>query len=123
MAPRVTLAGHADNPADEMAAADIVALSSSWEGVPLAAAEALQLGRPLVMTAVGTIGVQMERDGVGGIAVPPDDVDGFAAALDALLGDRDLAERLGIAGRVVGERYRARRLVAEVAAVYGEVAG
>ena len=122
MAPRVTLAGHADNPADEMAAADIVALSSSWEGVPLAAAEALQLGRPLVMTAVGTIGVQMERDGVGGIAVPPDDVDGFAAALDALLGDRDLAERLGIAGRVVGERYRARRLVAEVAAVYGEVA-
>ncbi|TPW09000.1 MAG: group 1 glycosyl transferase, partial [Acidimicrobiaceae bacterium] len=49
----VVIAGHRPNPVDEMHAADVVALSSRWEGSPLVVAECLALGRPLVTTAVG----------------------------------------------------------------------
>ncbi len=123
MSERVTLAGARPNPADEMAAADIVALSSTWEGVPIVAAEALQLGRPLVMTAVGSIGSAMALDGIGGTAVPVGDERSFTAALDHYLRDPGAAERAGVAGRALGEQYRAEHLVAAVAAVYEEVAG
>ena len=120
-APHIALAGARDNPADEMAAADLVVLSSTWEGVPLAIAEAMQLGRPVVMTAVGSIGSQMMLDGRGGTAVAVGDETAFASAIEQYLRDPAAAERAGVAARSVGERYRAERLVAEVAAVYGEV--
>lgn len=118
----ITLAGARANPADEMSAADLVVLSSAWEGVPLAIAEALQLGRPVVMTAVGTIGAQMALDGAGGTAVAVGDEAAFASAIEHYLLDPAAGEQAGLAGRSVGERYRAEHLVADVASVYGEVA-
>jgi glycosyltransferase involved in cell wall biosynthesis len=86
------------------------------------AVEALQLGRPRVMTAVGTIGEQLALDGIGGTAVAVGDSAAFATALHHYLDDPAAAMHAGAAGQTVGERYRASRLVAEVAAVYDEVA-
>ncbi|HKY16235.1 MAG TPA: glycosyltransferase, partial [Microthrixaceae bacterium] len=51
----VRLAGPSDHAVDELAAADVVALTSVWEAVPLVVAEAAQLGRPIVSTDVGIV--------------------------------------------------------------------
>jgi teichuronic acid biosynthesis glycosyltransferase TuaC len=68
-----------------LAAADVAALPSLNEGMPLAALEALAAGRPLVGSAVG--GTQdIVEQGRHGLLVPAGDSEALAAALDAALG-------------------------------------
>ncbi|MCU1359032.1 MAG: glycosyl transferase, group 1 [Ilumatobacteraceae bacterium] len=96
----VTIAGHRPNPVDEMSAADVVALSSRWEGSPLAIAECLSLGRPLVTTAVGTVTRHL-TDRVDARVVPVGDDRAFAAALLDELRDPTGAAAMGQRGREV----------------------
>lgn len=105
-----------------MAAADVVAVSSIWEGSPLAVAEALRLGRPLVATDVGDI-AEVVVDGETGRLVPPSQPPALAAALVDLLGDPEAAAALGARGRDAAvARYGTEALVRRVAAVYDRVA-
>lgn len=114
----VRFAGAVDNPADELAAADVVALSSLWEGSPLVVAEALLLGRPVVATAVGAV-ADTVADGVSGRLVPPRDPGALADALLDLLGDPEAAAAMAAAGRRVAEaRFAPERLLDGVVAVY-----
>ncbi len=69
---------------DLLAAADVVALPSMNEGMPLAALEALAAGRPLVSSAVGGTREIVERDRHG-LLVPAGDAAALAIALDAAL--------------------------------------
>jgi glycosyltransferase involved in cell wall biosynthesis len=55
-------------------------------------------GRAIVATDVGANSRLIEH-GVHGLLVPPDDPAALAAAVGALLADRDLACRLGTAAR------------------------
>ena len=65
--------------------------------------EAFRAGKP-VLTASDSGGVlEFVEDGRNGYAVPPEDCAAMAARLDGLHRDRDLARRLGTAGR---ERVR-----------------
>ena len=117
----VVFAGFRPNPVDEMHAADVVALSSDWEGSPLVVAECLAAGRPLVTTAVGTVSRHL-RDGVSARITPVGDVDAFAAAIVGVLADPARAADLARAGHAVGERiFDADRLVGSVAEVYEQV--
>jgi glycosyltransferase involved in cell wall biosynthesis len=117
----VTLAGPSANAADEIAAADVVAITSIWESGPLVAAEALELARPVVSTPVGFV-PELIEDGRTGRLVPTGDPVALASALADVLGDPVTAAVMGSAGR---ERARellgARALVVAVAAVYDEV--
>jgi glycosyltransferase involved in cell wall biosynthesis len=114
-------AGHRKNAANELQAADVVALSSLWEGSPLVVVEALRLGRPLVATAVGAVPAVVD-DGVTGRLVPSRDPDALAAAIVELLRAPELARQLGQAGRELVERaFDPARLTAEVAEVYRRV--
>lgn len=92
--------GHATQ--DEVAGwwrrADVGALSSVSEGMPIALMEAAASGVPVVATRVGGVG-EMIVEGVTGRAVQPDDPDAFAAALRDLLSDPDLRARMGQAAR------------------------
>jgi glycosyltransferase involved in cell wall biosynthesis len=94
-----------------LAAADVVVLPSFYEGLPLAAIEALAAARPLVATEVdGTPEVVI--DGETGLTVPPGDRDALAAAISRLLRDPLLARRLAQAGRRwVEERFAEERQV------------
>jgi glycosyltransferase involved in cell wall biosynthesis len=117
----VVFAGRRPNPADEMHAADVVALSSDWEGSPLVVAECLQLARPLVCTAVGTATANLV-DGRDARITPVGDAAAFAAALVEVLDDPTLAASLATNGaRVAEARFDPARLVAEVVAVYERV--
>lgn len=75
------------------------------DGVPNVILEAQAMARPVVSTPVGGVSEFIE-DGVNGLLVPADDPDRLAAAMNSLLADRSLAERLGRNGRkMVIERF------------------
>jgi len=85
-----------------MAELDIVALSSMYEGLPVALLEAMAFGKPVVATAVGGV-PEVVEDGVTGFLVPPHSPDALADALCHLIGDTELRLRMGFAGR---KRYQ-----------------
>lgn len=119
----VVLAGRSPNAADEMAAADAVALSSRWEGNPITLAEAMQLGVPVAATAVGAV-PDLVEDGATGRLVAPGDPAALAAACEALLRDRAGAATMAEAGRARAATLLGRdALVAAVEDVYLEVLG
>jgi len=78
--------------------AAVVVQKSLAEGFGLTVTEAMWKGRPLVASRVGGIQDQI-LDGVNGLTVDPHDVTGFGAAVGRLLGDDELAQRLGEAAR------------------------
>jgi glycosyltransferase involved in cell wall biosynthesis len=78
--------------------AAIVACPSHREGFGVVCAEAMAHGRPVVAGAVGGL-LDLVVHEETGLLVPPGDVDALRAALQRLLGDRDLRRRLGAAGR------------------------
>ena len=93
-----------------LAAADVVAVPSRWEGQPLIVQEALRAGRPLVASRVGGIPSLTGEDAA--LLVPPGDPGRLASAVRSLLDDRALASALGAAAVA-----RARALPSEPDAV------
>jgi len=83
--------------------AAVVAAPSRREGYGVAAREAMAWGRPVVATSVGGL-VDAVEDDVTGLLVPPRDPGALRRALERLLGDRELRERLGAAARAKAER-------------------
>jgi glycosyltransferase involved in cell wall biosynthesis len=98
--PRVFLpgkVGHEDVPA-WLAAAVVVVLASSSEGLPNSLVEASACARPIVATR--TDGVpEVVLDGETGLLVPKGDAAALAAAIGRLLDDPELGRRMGEAGR------------------------
>ncbi|AZQ34392.1 glycosyltransferase family 1 protein [Streptomyces cyaneochromogenes] len=84
---------------DLVRSAQVACVPSLYEGFSLPAAEAMATGTPLVATTGGAIPEVAGRDGETCLAVPPGDSGALAAGLGRLLGDAELRERLGAAGR------------------------
>ncbi len=95
---RVRLLGFREDVADILAAADIFAMPSLSEGLPLALVEAMSFGLPVVVSRVGGI-PEVVTDGEDGMLVPPSDATALAAALRSLFGDVARRRRLGDAAR------------------------
>lgn len=110
--------GHRSDMPDVYRQARIVCLPSRREGVPLALLEAAACGRPVVTTdAPGCRDVV--ENGVTGRLVPVDDPIALANALEALLGDGDLCEAMGLAARArVNRLFASERIVGETLAAY-----
>jgi glycosyltransferase involved in cell wall biosynthesis len=104
-----------------LAAADVVAMSSIWEGSPLVVAEALLLGRPLVATDVGDV-AEVVVDGRTGRLVPPRAPSLLGAAVGDMLEAPSAAAAMAREGQAVAAgRYGLPTLVGAVAAVYDQV--
>ena len=93
-----------------LAAADVFALPSRWEGQPLILQEALRAGRPIVATDVG--GVRDLTGDDAALLVPPGDPAALGQAVLAVLDDAGLGKRLSAAAE-----SRAAELPAESDAV------
>jgi glycosyltransferase involved in cell wall biosynthesis len=96
MAPPDVIFGgipHRDVAAVWMQAADVMVFPSRWETLSLAVLEALQLGRPVVVSDCG--GMREALAGGAGAMVAVDDHVALADALIPFLADRDLAARTG----------------------------
>jgi glycosyltransferase involved in cell wall biosynthesis len=105
------------------ARAAIVVCPSHREGFGVACLEAMAHGRPVVASAVGGL-LDLVVDGETGIQVPPGDVGALRAALERLLGDRELRRRLGEAGRRrAAERFSWDAVTRRTLDVYARYAG
>jgi glycosyltransferase involved in cell wall biosynthesis len=118
--PGVRFVPAVDDPRDWLAAANVVALPSRWEGLPLIALEALAMGRPVVGSDIPGI-TEIVRPGLGAL-VPADDPGALAAQLAVRLQCPELAEREGRAGAEASAGYDVAGTLASLAAVTREVA-
>ena len=91
--------GYQDNIPEIWAEAAIAVLPSYYrEGIPRSLLEAASCGRPLITTDMPGCR-EIVTDGVNGFLVPPRDALALADALEKLVRDPDLRERMGRAGR------------------------
>jgi len=112
----VRFLGYLEDAREVFAAADVIAIPSLTEGLPLTALEALDLGRCVVASAVGELPELLA--GGAGVLVPPGDA---AALSEALQSARDEAYRARIEEKA---RARARRYgVAAMAGAYASLYG
>jgi glycosyltransferase involved in cell wall biosynthesis len=96
LASRVHLLGLRRDIPNLQAAADISAMPSYWEGLPLAVLEGMFGGNPIVASNVGGIS-EAVRHGVEGFLVEPGAVEQLADALRPLIDDPLLRGRMGAA--------------------------
>ena len=78
--------------------AAVVCVPSRREGYGIVAREAMAYGRPVVTTGVGGLADAID-DGISGLVVPARDATALREALERLLADPALRERLGSAAR------------------------
>ena len=101
---RIRFLGMVSEPERVLAAADVVVLPSLFEGLPLAAVEALACALPMVATRIdGTCEVVVHQ--TTGLLVPPCDPVALASAIEVLLKDTAFAAELGKRGRAYVEDY------------------
>ncbi|HET8799261.1 MAG TPA: glycosyltransferase, partial [Thermoanaerobaculia bacterium] len=100
---RVHFLGHVDDVPSFLASLDVAVQCSLTENLG-GTIEALLMERPLVATRTGGM-PESVRDEETGLLVPPGDANALAAAIMRLLDDRDLAARLGRAGRALMLRH------------------
>lgn len=104
-----------------MSAFDVFTLASVREGLPVAVMEALALGLPLVVTAVGGV-PEAVTNGVEGTLVPPSRPDQLAAAIGELAVDAPLRARMSRAAAARAESFRMEPAVRRLERLYLEVA-
>ena len=101
--------------------ATVVALTSDNEGMPVCLMEAASCGVPVVATRVGGI-PELVDDAVTGLLSPPGDVDTFASALERILSDDELRERMrGAARRRAVKEFSVAQQVDELMELWAEV--
>jgi len=106
---------------DLLSAMDILVLPSHTEGFGLALVEAMAAGLPVIATSVGAL-PEVVTEGENGLLIPPRDAGALAGALERLLSDPALAQRLGANARThVREHFSLDRLGQEINKIYGEL--
>lgn len=95
--------GHRSDVEDLYAAFDVYVLASYREGFPRSAMEAAAMGLPIVATDIRGCR-QVVDDGVTGLLVPPRRASSLASALERLVSDGQLRERMGRAAALKAGR-------------------
>jgi glycosyltransferase involved in cell wall biosynthesis len=118
----MTTAGEGEN-ATAFATADLYVLPSLFEGTPLTLIEAMMSGMPIVTTA--TCGMRdVVEDGMTGLLVPIRSPAAIVRAVEALVADAGLRERIGRAAQKKAlESYTWDRVAGPVKSVYERLAG
>ncbi len=108
---RIELCGYFSGDAHRLISGfDIYVFPSLHEGFPYSILEAMRAGCAIVSTAVGGIPEAL-RDGVDGLLIEPASAKAIEIAVERLIKDRRLAERLGMNAR---SRFKADFTLAEM---------
>lgn len=111
----------ADQVAELLGRADVLALPSENEGQPMVVLEAMSRGLAVLATEVGGI-PELVTDGVEGLLVPPHDAGALADALAELLGNEARRRALGEAGAARARaEFAADAVAARIEGLYHEV--
>lgn len=98
--------------------ADLFALASFAEGVPVVLMEAMAMEIPCVATWITGI-PELIRNGMDGVLVPPADEEQLAAAIGRLMDDPELRLKLGRSARLrVQEKYNLATNTERLAEIY-----
>lgn len=120
---RVRFLGRREDVPQLLAACDVFALPSLYEGSSLAVLEAMAARITVVSSAIGGT-EELIDDGRSGLLVPPGDAPALAAALRRALGDPQLREELAARARErVDAGLRREQNAERVAAAYLELLG
>lgn len=95
---RITMAGTVDDVPQRLAASQVFLLASRREGFPISVLEAMRAGLPVVTTDAGGVS-EAVVDGETGFVTPRDDASALARALESVVTDAALRQRMGDAGR------------------------
>ena len=118
---KVLFLGAKDNVEELLSIADIFCLPSVSEALSFSILEAMAEGKPVIATNVGGI-PEAVVDKVTGLLVPPRNVRELALAINSLLEDSNLAERLGLnAKNRIKEKFTFSQMFNETVAAYKEV--
>jgi glycosyltransferase involved in cell wall biosynthesis len=110
----------ADTPAF-LADIDVFVLPSLYEGLGVAALEAMAAGKPVVASEVGGL-AELIEDGTTGLLTPPRNVQALSAAIARLIDDPSLARSLGQrASEHVREHFAVEQMAARNEAYYYEL--
>ncbi len=123
LAEAVRFLGFQSNPFKYMARADAFVLSSDWEGFGNVIVEAMALGVPVISTACPFGPPEIIQPRGNGLLVPVGSIESLADAIVALCTDRALAGRLGQAGKLRAEDFRADRIAGEYERLLEQLAG
>jgi len=114
----VRLLGWRERASRLMPAADVVTLTSRWEGAPYALLEAMASSRPVVATAVNGC-PEIVAEGQTGFLVPPGEPAAWARSVNRLLDDPPLAAAMGRLGRKrVEARFTQAQMIDRIEALY-----
>lgn len=118
---RVHLLGQLADVRPLLRAGDLYVQPSRREAFGLGAVEAAASGVPLVASAVGGLR-ELLRDGETGLLVPPEQPVALANALNILLSDPSLGQRMGAAASVeVRRRFSIETVVNQIECVYQQL--
>ena len=118
---RVLFPGRVDDVPGFLVDLDLFVLPSHQEGHPMALLEAMAMARPVIATDIPGISDTIS-DGVDGRLVSAGDIDALAAAIESLVGDRQVATRFGRSARKKVEReHTLERMVRRTALLYDEL--
>ncbi|WP_328854519.1 glycosyltransferase [Microbispora hainanensis] len=116
---RVRVVGHVPEAGRLIAAADLLVLSSSYEGLPVVVMEALAAGVPVVSTAVGGVSDLIET-GKNGVLTVPGSADALAGGILQALRP-DMRARLRAGARESAGQVDIARAAEWFDKLYGEV--
>jgi glycosyltransferase involved in cell wall biosynthesis len=117
LATRFRVLGWRRDVPDLLAAADVLVLTSRFEGLPLAVLRAMTAGLPVVATAVNGTPEAVRHEETGLLVTPGDDA-ATASAIVRLGRDPALRRRLGRAAREASAGFARVRFCQEVFALY-----
>jgi len=104
-----------------LSGASVFAAPSVYEPFGIMNLEAMACERPVVSTHVGGI-VDVVVDKETGLLVPPNDPEGLAEAINIILSDSEMAERMGRAARErVVAMFTWKKVAAQTLSLYNEV--
>jgi glycosyltransferase involved in cell wall biosynthesis len=116
----VVFAGFREDARRIMAALDLFVLPSEHEGLPIALLEAMALGRPAVVTAVGGV-PEVVTDGREGYIVPPRDPEALAERIVELIEDPAKRAEMGERALERAADFDIRKAVRRMEEVYKEL--
>jgi glycosyltransferase involved in cell wall biosynthesis len=123
LSDRIVFTGHRADVPRLLAALDVFAMPSRWEGLPMALLEAMAMSKPVVATRVGGI-PDVVRDEANGLLVAPGDPPALAAALRRLLTEPALRDELGQQALATVRRHHdVTRTAREYEALYSAALG
>lgn len=122
LAARIHFLGTTPDVAGLLAASDIFALASNWEGTPLAVIEAMAAGLPVVATSVGGV-PELVTDGLTGVLTPAGDIGSMVSALGRLARDAGLRQLMGRAARLRSAGFGVDAMVSAYASLFERLAG